>query len=64
VHTQWSHDTGPQASMTAACTRAVELGLPAVAFTEHLDFTAAGRETRSGPPEPSRMSPPGSARSM
>ncbi|PZS37919.1 MAG: histidinol phosphate phosphatase, partial [Pseudonocardiales bacterium] len=25
--------------MAAACARAVELGLPAVAFTEHLDFT-------------------------
>lgn len=28
--------------MAAACARAVELGLPSVAFTEHLDFTAAG----------------------
>jgi len=28
--------------MTAACARAVELGLPAVAFTEHLDFTEWG----------------------
>jgi histidinol-phosphatase (PHP family) len=42
VHSQWSHDTGPQASMAAACARAIELGVPAVAFTEHLDFTAAG----------------------
>jgi histidinol-phosphatase (PHP family) len=42
VHSQWSHDTGPRASMTAACARAVELGLPAVAFTEHLDFTEWG----------------------
>lgn len=42
VHSQWSHDTGPQASMAAACARATELGVPAVAFTEHLDFTAAG----------------------
>ena len=42
VHSQWSHDTGPEASMAAACARAVELGLPAVAFTEHLDFTAGG----------------------
>src|ERR1700728_560327 len=39
VHSQWSHDTGPGASMADACGRAVELGLPAVAFTEHLDFT-------------------------
>jgi histidinol-phosphatase (PHP family) len=28
--------------MVAACQRAVDLGLPAVAFTEHLDFTSAG----------------------
>lgn len=42
VHSQWSYDTGPDASMAAACARAVELGLPSVAFTEHLDFTAAG----------------------
>jgi histidinol-phosphatase (PHP family) len=42
VHSQWSHDTGPRASMAAACARAVELGLPAVAFTEHLDFTEGG----------------------
>src|SRR5580704_1346438 len=42
VHSQWSHDTGPRASMAAACARAVELGLPSVAFTEHLDFTEPG----------------------
>ena len=42
VHSQWSHDTGPRASMAAACARAVDLGLPAVAFTEHLDFTDWG----------------------
>jgi histidinol-phosphatase (PHP family) len=42
VHSQWSHDTGPRASMAAACARALELGLPAVAFTEHLDFTEWG----------------------
>jgi histidinol-phosphatase (PHP family) len=42
VHSQWSHDTGPQASMAAACAHAVALGLPTVAFTEHLDFTVAG----------------------
>jgi histidinol-phosphatase (PHP family) len=41
VHSQWSHDTGSAASMAAACARAIELGIPSVAFTEHLDFTAA-----------------------
>jgi histidinol-phosphatase (PHP family) len=42
VHSQWSHDTGPRASMAAACARAIEVGVPAIAFTEHLDFTAWG----------------------
>lgn len=42
VHTQFSWDTGPDASMAAACRRAVEIGLPAVAFTEHVDFTVWG----------------------
>lgn len=42
VHSQWSHDTGPRASMAAACARAADLGLPSVAFTEHLDFTDWG----------------------
>jgi histidinol-phosphatase (PHP family) len=42
VHSQWSHDTGPDASMAAACARAVAIGLRSVAFTEHLDFTVAG----------------------
>jgi histidinol-phosphatase (PHP family) len=39
VHSQWSYDTGAQASMIGACERAVALGVPSVAFTEHLDFT-------------------------
>jgi histidinol-phosphatase (PHP family) len=40
VHSQWSYDTDGQASMAGACARAVAIGVPAVAFTEHLDFTA------------------------
>ncbi|MGN9914399.1 PHP domain-containing protein [Phytohabitans sp. LJ34] len=39
VHSEWSFDTGPQSSMDKACARAVALGVPAVAFTEHLEFT-------------------------
>ncbi|MPQ99968.1 histidinol phosphate phosphatase [Modestobacter sp. I12A-02628] len=39
VHSQWSWDTGPRASMLATCERAVAIGLPSVAFTEHLDYT-------------------------
>ncbi|RDH80144.1 PHP domain-containing protein [Mycolicibacterium moriokaense] len=39
VHTRWSWDTATTSSMRLACARAVELGIPAVAFTEHVDFT-------------------------
>lgn len=44
VHTEWSWDTGGPSSaavgrMEATCRRAVEIGLPALAFTEHLDVT-------------------------
>ena len=42
VHSEWSYDTGSSASMIAACQRAADAGVPAVAFTEHLDFTDWG----------------------
>ena len=42
VHSQWSYDTFGRTSMVAVCERALELGVPAVAFTEHLDFNAYG----------------------
>jgi hypothetical protein len=32
VHSQWSYDTFCSTSMAAACERALELGVPAVAF--------------------------------
>ncbi|MEO3744562.1 PHP domain-containing protein [Plantactinospora sp. B5E13] len=38
VHSEWSWDA-PLASMELSCARAVEFGLPAIAFTEHLDHT-------------------------
>jgi histidinol-phosphatase (PHP family) len=38
VHTEWSWDA-PAGSMEGSCARAVELGLPAIAFTEHVDLT-------------------------
>jgi histidinol-phosphatase (PHP family) len=41
VHSEWSWDTHA-ASMRETCRRAVELGLPAVAFTEHVDFRRWG----------------------
>jgi histidinol-phosphatase (PHP family) len=38
-HSQWSWDTSADASMARSCEQAISLGLPAVAFTDHLDFT-------------------------
>lgn len=38
MHTQWSWDAS-SGSMEQSCARAVELGLPAIAFTEHVDHT-------------------------
>jgi len=38
AHSQWSWDAGA-GSMEGSCARAVELGLPAIAFTEHVDCT-------------------------
>ncbi len=38
VHSEWSWDA-PLGSMERSCAQAVHLGLPAIAFTEHLDHT-------------------------
>jgi histidinol-phosphatase (PHP family) len=38
VHSEWSWDA-PMGSMERACAHAVDIGLPAIAFTEHLDHT-------------------------
>lgn len=38
VHTQFSYDAD-NGSMIDSCRRAVELGLPSIAFTEHIDMT-------------------------
>lgn len=38
VHSEWSWDA-PNGSMHASCQRAVALGLPSIAFTEHVDHT-------------------------
>src|SRR5215213_11888235 len=45
VHSEWSLDTGGPGSaaagrMEAMCRRALKIGLPALAFTEHLDLTS------------------------
>lgn len=39
VHSQFSWDAYKVGDMEATCARAVEVGLPAVVFTEHVDFT-------------------------
>jgi len=38
AHSEWSWDA-PGGSMERTCARAVAIGLPAVAFTEHADYT-------------------------
>ncbi|MEV4115615.1 PHP domain-containing protein [Nonomuraea sp. NPDC049695] len=38
VHSEWSWDA-PKGSMERSCVRAVELGLPAIVFSEHVDHT-------------------------
>jgi histidinol-phosphatase (PHP family) len=47
VHSEWSWDA-PVGDMAGSCARAVEIGLPAIAFTEHLDHTV-WRIARDGP---------------
>jgi histidinol-phosphatase (PHP family) len=39
VHTEWSWDAPREASMARSCEQAMAVGLPGVAFTDHLDFT-------------------------
>ena len=41
VHSEWSWDAPAAASMTRSCEQALAAGIPAVAFTDHLDFTVA-----------------------
>lgn len=54
VHSQWSWDA-PNASMERACELAVELRLPSIAFTEHVDF--APRSLSRGVPVPAWQRP-------
>jgi histidinol-phosphatase (PHP family) len=39
VHSEWSWDA-KEGSMVESCRRAIDLGLPSIAFTEHVDLTA------------------------
>jgi histidinol-phosphatase (PHP family) len=47
VHTHFSWDTPESSTMLKACERAVALGLPAIAFTEHLDYTVWREDDRA-----------------
>lgn len=49
VHSQWSWDTAT-GDMEATCAEAVRLGLPSVAFTEHVDHTVWHVGTGEGMP--------------
>ena len=46
VHTEWSWDAA-RGSMEQSCARAMELGLPGVAFTEHADWAIVHRGQRA-----------------
>ena len=61
VHSEWSWDA-PEGSMELTCARAVALGLPGVAFTEHLDHTAwrvTGDDLATSPVLAARAGPDG-----
>ena len=46
VHTEWSWDAPAEASMVRSCEQALAAGVPAVAFTDHLDFTTGTEADR------------------
>jgi len=54
VHSEWSWDT-TVASMDRTCRRAVELGLPSLAFTDHAEF--APRVLTAASEVPARLEP-------
>lgn len=60
VHTEWSYDAAA-GSMERSCQRAVELGLPSIAFTDHADFTSwpvsPGLQARMRPQNAARVGP-------
>jgi histidinol-phosphatase (PHP family) len=46
VHTEWSWDA-PKGDMERSCEKAIEVGLPAIAFTEHADWAIVHEGQRS-----------------
>jgi histidinol-phosphatase (PHP family) len=57
VHTRWSWDTAESSSMQLACARAVQLGVPGVAFTEHVDFVDWSGEGTTDVARPADVGP-------
>ena len=55
VHSRWSWDTPSSTTMERHCEQAVRLGIPAVAFTEHVDFTDWGADDATSPAAPSAV---------
>ena len=60
VHSEWSWDTGgpdsdARGTMRRTCERAVRIGLPAVIFTEHLDFDGWLIDRDDVPPEQAKL---------
>ncbi len=51
THSEWSWDASA-GSMVGSCARAVELGLPSIAFTEHVDVTRGSFPSRRGNSSP------------
>jgi histidinol-phosphatase (PHP family) len=43
VHTEFSYDA-PSGSMERSCARALQIGLPAIAFTDHADFVTIHKD--------------------
>jgi histidinol-phosphatase (PHP family) len=41
VHSEWSYDTTAEASMALSCEQALAIGVPSIAFTEHMEFTTS-----------------------
>jgi histidinol-phosphatase (PHP family) len=54
VHSEWSWDT-VTGSMLESCARAVDLGLPSIAFTEHADLTPWRVPAEFAPTLPDRI---------
>jgi histidinol-phosphatase (PHP family) len=57
VHTRWSWDTAESSSMQLGCAHAVEVGVPGVAFTEHVDFVDWSGEGATNVARPAEVGP-------